>query len=101
MTPPYPRRLSLTFQIIPLVPSRVLRDGKFCGGMEFNGRVWIVELNRRIAQLDAAQHGMLLARYTDSDTLLLLPSFCPHLVPLVELSGLQTWSIMFIGAVTY
>ena len=27
-----------------------------------NGRVWIVELNRHVAQLDAAQYGMLLAR---------------------------------------
>jgi hypothetical protein len=32
-----------------------------------NGRVWIVELYLRVAQLDAAQYGMLLARYTESD----------------------------------
>ena len=32
-----------------------------------NGRVWIVERNRRVAQLDAAQYGMLLARYTDTN----------------------------------
>ena len=33
-----------------------------------NGRVWIVVRNRRVtvAQLDAAQYGMLLARYTDT-----------------------------------
>jgi hypothetical protein len=30
-----------------------------------NGRVWIVERNRRVAQLDRSQYGMLLARYTD------------------------------------
>ena len=52
-----------------------------------NGLVWIVELNRRVAQLDAAQYGMLL---------LFLPIFFPHLVPLVELSGWQIWSTMFI-----
>ena len=35
--------------------------------MQRNGRVWIVELNHGVAQLDAAQYGMFLARYTDSD----------------------------------
>ena len=61
-----------------------------------------VERNRRVAQLDAAQYGMLLARYTDTmDNLLLLPSFCPHLELPVELSRWQIWNIMFIGAVIY
>jgi hypothetical protein len=32
-----------------------------------NRRVWIVEHNRHVAQLDAAQYGMLLASYNDSD----------------------------------
>ena len=72
------------------------------GNLRRNGRVWIVELNRRVAQLDAAQYGILLARYTDSDGHSTPPAeFCPHLVPLVELSGWQIWSTVFIGAVTY
>jgi hypothetical protein len=32
-----------------------------------NGRVWIVEHNRREAQLDVAQYGMLLVHYNNSD----------------------------------
>ncbi len=32
-----------------------------------DGRVWIVEHKWRVAQLDTAQYGMLLARYNDSD----------------------------------
>ena len=32
-----------------------------------NGRVWIVERDRRVAQLDAAQYGMLLVRCTDTN----------------------------------
>ena len=32
-----------------------------------NGRVWIVEHNRRVAQLDAAQYGMLLVRFHNSE----------------------------------
>ena len=43
---------------------QALRDGKY---LRRNGRVWIVERNRRVAQLDAAQYGMLLACYTDTD----------------------------------
>jgi hypothetical protein len=35
------------------------------------------------------------------DNLLLLPSFCPHLELLAELSGWQIWNIMFIGDVIY
>ncbi len=34
--------------------------------MRRNGRVWIVEHNRRVAQLDAAQYEMLLVRYNYS-----------------------------------
>ena len=35
--------------------------------MRRNGRVWIVEHNRRVAQLDAAQYGMLLVSYHNSE----------------------------------
>jgi hypothetical protein len=35
------------------------------------------------------------------DNLLLLPSFCPHLELLAELSRWQIWNIMFIGAFIY
>ena len=59
--------------------------------------VWIVELNKRVSQLDAAQYGMLLASHTDTDGHSI--RFCPHLVPLVELGVWQIWSTMFIGAV--
>ena len=93
--------LSLTSRIIPLVPSQALKDGRYYGGMDVSGLLSVI-MNRRVAQLDTAQYGMLLARYTDTNRQSTPPAeFCPHLELLAELSGWQIWNIMYIGAVIY
>ncbi len=48
--------------------------GNTADSLRRNGRVWIVEHNRSVAQLDAAQYGMLLARYNYSGGHSVLPA---------------------------